>query len=270
MSLNRYCHRLNPFASRRDFLATSATGFGYLALLDLLARDAAADNQGNASAAPASGPMSPRPPHHAARAKRVIFLFMHGGPSQVDTFDYKPQLTRDHGKPLPFDKPRIVSAETDNLLGSPFKFQQYGESGAWVSELFPHVARHVDELCIINSMFGSNSRHGAAAARTSHRQRYVRATQHGLLDQLRAGHRESELAGLHHDLSDAHRTAASTTGVRRSCPPSTREHRSATRPPSRRSEDSLRREQPYAQTPAADGTRLPPRNPAARSRPDRP
>ena len=163
MSLNHYCRRSSPFASRRDFLATSATGFGYLALLDLLAGEAAADSRSEAPAAPASGPLTPRPPHRAARAKRVIFLFMHGGPSQVDTFDYKPQLTRDHGKPLPFDKPRIVSAETDNLLGSPFKFQRYGESGAWVSELFPHVARHVDDLCIINSMFGSNSRHGAAA-----------------------------------------------------------------------------------------------------------
>jgi hypothetical protein len=87
---------------------------------------------------------------------------MHGGPSQVDTFDYKPLLQRDSGKPLPFAKPRVVSAETGNLLGSPWKFRRHGQSGAWVSELFPHVAGCVDDLCIINGMHGSNSRHGGA------------------------------------------------------------------------------------------------------------
>jgi hypothetical protein len=92
----------------------------------------------------------------------VIFLFMHGGPSQVDTFDYKPLLERDHGKPLPFSKPRVFSSATGNLLKSPWQFRQYGQSGAWVSDLFPHVAQHVDDLCLINSMCGSNSRHGGA------------------------------------------------------------------------------------------------------------
>ncbi len=87
---------------------------------------------------------------------------MHGGPSQVDTFDYKPLLTRDHGKPLPFAKPRVVSSETGNLLASPWKFTQHGQSGAWVSELFPHVAGVVDDLCLIHSMHGSNRRHGGA------------------------------------------------------------------------------------------------------------
>ena len=116
------------------------------------------------------GPASPIPatrsrralPHFPARAKRVIFLFMHGGPSQVDTFDHKPLLERDHGKPLPFAKPRVRSGQTGNLLRSPFRFQQYGESGIAVSELFPHLARCVDDLCVINSMHGSNSRHGGA------------------------------------------------------------------------------------------------------------
>src|SRR5262249_1289322 len=90
------------------------------------------------------------------------FLFMHGGPSQVDTFDYKPLLTRDHGKPLPFAKPRVVSSQTGNLLRSPWKFQQHGQCGRWVGELFPHVAECVDQLCMIRSMHGSNSRHGGA------------------------------------------------------------------------------------------------------------
>ncbi|MFO0006569.1 MAG: DUF1501 domain-containing protein, partial [bacterium] len=101
----------------------------------------------------ASADQKPAPnaylPPAAAKAKSVIFLFMYGGPSQIDTFDYKPLLERDHGKPLPFDKPRIQFAQTGNLLKSPWKFQQYGESGACVSELFPNVAQHVDKLCFI-------------------------------------------------------------------------------------------------------------------------
>src|SRR5919197_6610485 len=80
-------------------------------------------------------------PHFAPKVKRVIFLFMHGGPSQVDTFDHKPLLERDHGKPLPFPKPRVVSSPTGNLFRSPFRFRRHGESGIAVSELFPHLAR---------------------------------------------------------------------------------------------------------------------------------
>jgi len=101
-------------------------------------------------------------PHFAARAKRVIFLFMGGGPSQVDTFDYKPLLTRDDGKPLPFDKPRIQFNATANLLKSPWQFKQYGESGLWVSDLFPHLAQRIDDLCMIHSLHGTNPAHGGA------------------------------------------------------------------------------------------------------------
>ncbi|QDU13771.1 hypothetical protein CA11_15570 [Gimesia maris] len=137
--------------TRREMLQRSSAGFGSLALAALFG------NEGRAA--------SKKPeqsPHFTPKAKRVIFLFMHGGPSHMDTFDYKPQLQKDSGKPLPFDKPQVFSAETGNLLGSPWKFKQHGESGAWVSELFPHVAGCVDDLCIINSMYGSNSRHGGA------------------------------------------------------------------------------------------------------------
>jgi hypothetical protein len=136
--------------SRRKLLKSSAAGFGSVALAGLLGEEARV------------GALAARPPHFPAKAKRIIFLFMHGGPSQVDTFDYKPQLEKDHGKPLPFPKPRVQSGATGNLLKSPWKFQQHGESGAWVSELFPHVARCVDDMCIVNSMHCSNSRHGAA------------------------------------------------------------------------------------------------------------
>jgi hypothetical protein len=140
---------------RRQLLRSSALGFGWLALADLLAR-------ADGGAKPSDSPLDPRSPHFAPKAKRVIFLFMHGGPSQVDTFDYKPKLAADDGKPLPFPKPRVVSSATGNLLRSPFAFKQHGQSGAWVSELFPHVAKRVDDLCFIKSMHGSNSRHGGA------------------------------------------------------------------------------------------------------------
>lgn len=140
-------------------LRDSAAGFGALALHALLGEEARA-------AAPVAGsaenPLALKEPHFAPRAKRVIYLFMHGGPSQVDTFDYKPLLQRDHGKPLPFKRPKVVSGETFNLLKSPWEFKQYGQSGMWVSELFPEIASMVDDICFIKSMVGSNSRHGGA------------------------------------------------------------------------------------------------------------
>jgi hypothetical protein len=100
--------------------------------------------------------------HFPARAKRIIFLFMHGGPSQVDTFDYKPELAARTDEPLPFAKPRVQFAQTGNLLASPWKFRQYGESGAWVSDLFPNVGRCVDDITFIKSLHGSNEAHGGA------------------------------------------------------------------------------------------------------------
>jgi Protein of unknown function (DUF1501) len=138
--------------NRRQMLQSSALGFANLALAGLLSE----------AGVGSANPLAPRSPHHSARARRVIFLFMHGGPSQVDTFDYKPLLERDDGKPLPFARPRVVSSETGNLLKSPFRFAQHGQSGQWVSEVFPNLARCVDDLCIIRSMHGSNSRHGGA------------------------------------------------------------------------------------------------------------
>jgi len=135
-------------------LRRSSVGFGSLALASLLADDAA----GQASA----DPLAPRVPHYAARAKRVIFLFMKGGPSHVDTFEYKPRLQRDHGRPYPYDRPRVTFANTGVLLGSPWRFRQHGASGAWVSSLFPHVARCVDDICFVHSLHGTNAAHGGA------------------------------------------------------------------------------------------------------------
>ena len=136
--------------TRRDLLRQCGAGFGALALNGLLAEARQGDG------------LASRPPQFPARAKRVIFLFMHGGPSAVDTFDYKPLLLRDTGKPLPFAKPRVVFAQTNNLLRSPWEFRQHGESGAWVSSLFPNVARHADDLAIVKSLHGSNPAHGGA------------------------------------------------------------------------------------------------------------
>ena len=149
--MNTGCNQFTPVLTRREMLRTCGAGFGSLALASLLDDEARA-----------ADPLAVRQPHFPARAKRIIFLFMHGGPSQVDTFDYKPLLERDHGKPLPFSKPRVFSSQTGNLLKSPWRFRQHGDSGAWVSALFPEVAKCVDDLCIINSMHGSNSRHGGA------------------------------------------------------------------------------------------------------------
>lgn len=132
--------------SRREILCRAANGFGGLALLHQLAREA--------SAATA--------PHHPPRAKAVIFLYMDGGPSQMDTFDPKPRLTRDAGKPLPFKPPTTVFNISDKIYGSPFTFQRYGQSGLAVSELFPHTAALADELTVIRSMVCDHSEHTAA------------------------------------------------------------------------------------------------------------
>ena len=96
------------------------------------------------------------------RAKRVIFLFMSGGPSHVDLFDPKPVLLRDTGKPLPFPMPALMRTKTGNMLGSPWKFQHHGQCGAPVSELFPHVASCVDDMCILRGMYADNINHNGA------------------------------------------------------------------------------------------------------------
>lgn len=145
--------------SRRRCLQTAALGFGHLALASLLAEEAGAEGPRTGATA---DPLAPRPPHHPPRARRVIFLFMKGGPSHVDTFDYKPMLQRDHGRPYPFARPRVTFASTGTLLASPWSFRRYGASGSWVSTLFPNVARCVDDLCFVHSLYGTNAAHGGA------------------------------------------------------------------------------------------------------------
>ena len=145
-------HTSPRIVSRRDFVSQLGAGFGCLALAPLLA---------NSQIAAAEQPAT----HFAPRAKRVIMLFMFGGPSHVDTFDHKPRLTRDSGKILPRSAlPRVLSfpQQLGGLLGSPWKFKQHGQNGTWVSELLPELAQLVDELCIIRSMHCTNPRHGGA------------------------------------------------------------------------------------------------------------
>src|SRR3954447_23951848 len=145
--------------SRRFLLRRSACGFGLMGLASLIEQ--------NASAAEAANPLAPKNPHFTPRAKRVIFLFMHGGPSHLDTFDPKPRLIRDHGKPLPIKRPLAFADEPAGPLMKPlWDFKQHGESGIPVSSLFPNVATCVDDMCIVRSMVGEGVDHGAALLQT--------------------------------------------------------------------------------------------------------
>ena len=138
------------FPNRREALHHAGAGFASLALTTLLAEEGTASHGLAGSAS-----LVPRSPHFPPRAKRVIFLFMPGGPSQVDTFDPKPRLTRDHGKP----SPKLYLGQTRKLLASPWAFQKHGKSGIEVSSLFPEVATCVDQICVIRSMVGDDVNH---------------------------------------------------------------------------------------------------------------
>jgi hypothetical protein len=128
---------MNPHLSRRDMLRTSASGFGYLAFAGLSAQAAT------------------KQPHFAAKAKRVILLYMQGGVSHLDTFDYKPKLQADNGKDF-------ATGKGGKLLGSPWKFQQHGQSGQWISSLFPHLAKQADDLCVLTAMHTDAQAHETA------------------------------------------------------------------------------------------------------------
>ena len=143
-----------PAPSRREFLARSANGFGGLALAAMLAEKAgAADRSGD--------PMMPRVAHFEGKAKSVIFLYMDGGPSQLDTFDPKPRLDKENGQPIKMETPTTVFNISNLVLASPFKFSRHGQSGIPVSDLFPHVATCVDDMAIIRSMVANHSEHTA-------------------------------------------------------------------------------------------------------------
>ncbi|MGE3804529.1 MAG: DUF1501 domain-containing protein [Gemmataceae bacterium] len=144
----------NLVCTRRDMLKRIGGGFGLLGLTNVLAE------AGFTATAPAgANPLSPRPAHFTPRAKRVIFLFMNGGPSHVDTFDPKPGLEKYKGQ-----RPAAIDIDTSRrqkggLMPSPFKFSKQGQSGLEVSEIYPHLGKQVDDLCIINSMYGDDPNH---------------------------------------------------------------------------------------------------------------
>ncbi len=138
-----------PLLSRRHLLRTTSAGFGYLAFVGLSSFAAADETPLPTN----TNPLLPKAPHFPAKAKRVIFLCMAGAPSHVDTFDYKPILNRDHGKSGRYG---------GQLLGSQWEFKQRGDSGLWISDLFPNVANHADDLCLIRSMNCDQPVHPAA------------------------------------------------------------------------------------------------------------
>ena len=142
--------------TRRHILQQAGAGFGGLALQSLLGADGALNT---------SNPMAPRAPHFAPKAKSVIFLFMYGGPSHVDLFDPKPALAKWHGQPIPLWKKEdsFMVGKTKNVaMHSPYKFAKHGQAGIDMAEVYPNLARHADDLCVIRSMHAESNNHGPA------------------------------------------------------------------------------------------------------------
>ncbi len=153
------CYMKRPI-SRRDMLFQCANGFGALALAALVGEEQAhAYPKSNIENRKSIDPLTPKQPHFRPRAKSVIFLFMDGGPSQVDTFDPKPRLDLEHGQPIKMPVPPTQFDNVGKVLKSPWEFKQYGRSGTPVSSLFPHVATCVDDLAVIRSMVAEHSEH---------------------------------------------------------------------------------------------------------------
>jgi len=159
-----------PNCSRRDFLGAVTGGFGALALGAMLRMQARGANP--AVAIDPIHPFLPRAPHFAAKAKSVIFLYMVGGPSSVDTFDYKPELQKLNGKPVPASiraalknsrHANVFEGCKDELMASPFSFTQHGQSGRWISELYPQLAQQVDDLCFLHSLQAESNNHAPAS-----------------------------------------------------------------------------------------------------------
>lgn len=202
-SLRSGGERSTAACDRRQWLRETGQGFGTLALAAMLADETRAESGPAAAGASAAGasaagasaagassappsavglssaqspaggmsaaagraahPFAELPPHFAPKAKRVIFLYMPGGPSHVDLLDPKPRLAVDNGQPLPFEKPKLERTKTGNLLASPWKFARHGESGIEVSELLPGLASRIDDVCVIRSMVADNINHSGAA-----------------------------------------------------------------------------------------------------------
>ncbi len=148
--------------TRREMLERSCLGFGTIALAAMCADDPGLSAEESIASSTANHPLAAKPAHFRPKARSVIFLYMDGGPSQVDTFDPKPRLTRDHGKPF---GAKILPTQFNNngsTFGGPWQFRQYGQCGTPVSDLFPHIAKHVDEMAVIRSMTSKFPEHTTA------------------------------------------------------------------------------------------------------------
>jgi hypothetical protein len=149
---SQHCGRFSSCTNRRDFLKKAGAGFGMLALADLLGKN------GLPAAGPARAPnpMAAKPPPYVAKANSIIWLFMEGAPSMVDMFDPKPELTKRDGQRIDID---VFNGNPGPLMKSPFRFRQYGESGAWVCEHYSNVAKHVDDFAFIRSCYSESNDH---------------------------------------------------------------------------------------------------------------
>ncbi|MEO6808300.1 MAG: DUF1501 domain-containing protein, partial [Isosphaeraceae bacterium] len=160
-------HPAGPFCgrTRREFLWEAGAGFTALGLVDLLSGDGFFGGQAKAGEVrpKVSNPLAPKASHFAPKAKSVIFLFMYGGPSQVDTFDYKPELYKLDGQTVPVKTfGRGGKKNEGRVVGPKWKFQQYGQCGKWVSDLFPHLATCVDDIAFLHAMTADSPIHGSA------------------------------------------------------------------------------------------------------------
>lgn len=150
-----------PVTSRREFLSRAGCGFGALALGYLLGLDGPRARAANISMDPLN-PLTARPPHLTPKAKSVIWLFMEGGPSHLDLFDPKPTLTKLGGQPMPESFGKVITAmgtANNTLMPSKRVFQQYGQSGLWVSDWYPHIAQHMDDIAVIRSCWANGLNH---------------------------------------------------------------------------------------------------------------
>ena len=151
--------------TRRELIRKAGMGVGALAFTDLMQREAAA-----AAFASQKSPLAPQSAHAIAKAQSVIFLYMDGGVSQVDSFDPKPRLAKEHGLPPKFSVDATVFNNNGNLMASPWSFRRYGQSGIPISDLFPHIATCADDLCVLRSMtaFSPNHPNANYALHTGH------------------------------------------------------------------------------------------------------
>ncbi len=160
-------NRIERPLSRRSWLRAAGLGFGSLGLTALLGEENRLLAAAQQPTLQSGNPLAPRPPHFAPKAKRVIFLFMHGGPSSIDSFDPKERLVRDNGKPLPIKRPlAFADGKVGPLMKPLWDFKPGGQSGIPVSDLLPGVRSVVDDLCMIRSMVGEGVDHGAALLQT--------------------------------------------------------------------------------------------------------